>query len=192
MASWNRWIDSQEGGGLPLREYLWPGLKATPLTMPTIPAQMSSRRLANERHCSTACACGVQKPERQAERVQDWKRSVEVLLRELYSFQDSLSSISQSYFDGHEVLFPTPFRDLAELVKETEAMVEDFNKELETTEQQGAIDLQALRVGAEDETAQAIDSLVTMAKTKALDDVGEYHAVVKLVERLLLKTYVAR
>lgn len=48
--------------------------------------------------------------------------------------------------------------------------------------------MQALYASAKDETAHTIDSLVTMAKAEALDDMGEHRVSVLLVERLLSKS----
>ncbi len=126
-----------------------------------------------------------QKPERQAQMAQNWKNTFEMFLGELYAFQEAVASISRRYFDGHEVLFPDPARELAEVVRETEAIVADLKEELERIGQQVVIDLEALRKASGKEASRKTAYMVDMAKAEALDHLGEQRAAIELAVRHL-------
>ena len=119
-------------------------------------------------------------------RAEDWQRFVAGFLGEVYAFQEAVASISRRYFDGHEVLFPNVAKDMANVVKETERMVTDFDDECRPNlEEQAVVDPEAVRNGAGKEAAANIAGLVDMAKAKALEDMGEQEAAAELAMRHL-------
>lgn len=54
-------------------------------------------------------------------------RAVNAYLGELYTFQQAVDFISNSYFDGHQILFPDYLRDLTEIISDT-SIIEGFRK----------------------------------------------------------------
>ena len=121
---------------------------------------------------------------RDRELVQDWKDATEEFLAELYTFQDAVASISQHYFDGHQVLFPDLVKNLAHVIDGTEKLAGSFNDMFANgTEQRGRMDLETIRRGSGTGTAQQTAYLVDMAKAEALDHLGEKQAAIKLAER---------
>jgi len=107
-----------------------------------------------------------------------------MLLSKLYAFRQAVTTISQRYFDGEQVLFPDLVRSLAELIKYTEELVATFNDEVagKTVDK---IDLEAIRLDAGKGVMQQIPYRVDMAKAEALDAMGEDRAVMELAERYL-------
>ncbi|MFC1930444.1 hypothetical protein ACFLWE_00940 [Chloroflexota bacterium] len=186
-ASWNKWVESQGGEG----KALIAGVAARKLysyvndcsyhTSQDVATELKERKLLLD-----SLRTWQQKPERQARLLNDWKNGAEFFLGEVYVFQTALASISQRYFDGHEILFPDLVKEVASLVKETEEMVGEFNEECSgKLEEQAVVDLEAVRGGAVKEAAAKIAWMVDMAKAEALEDMGDQEAGFELVEKYL-------
>ena len=108
-----------------------------------------------------------------------------MLLTKLYTFRQSVTTISQRYFDGEEALFPDLVRSLADLIKYTEELlVAPFNDGVAAISED-KLDLEAIRQGVGNAVMQQISNLVNMAKADALDAVGEHQAATELVERYI-------
>ena len=121
---------------------------------------------------------------RDRELVQDWKDAAEEFLVELYTFHDAVASISQLYFNGHQVLFPDLVKNLAHIIDGNEKLVGSFNDIFaKGMEQLGRTDLETIRRGTGTKTAQQTAYLVDMAKAEALDQMGDEKAAVELVGR---------
>lgn len=107
-------------------------------------------------------------------------------LTQLYAFQDAVVFISKYYFDGHQILFPDVDRCLADLIKDIQEQVEMFNDScIEETEQEYRIDLKEVRKGAGQKTIEQTALLVDMAKSEALDCLGDQQAARVIAERYL-------
>jgi len=102
----------------------------------------------------------------------------------MYTFRQAVTTISQRYFDGEEVLFPNLVRSLADLIKYTEELVVMFNDEV-AGKPEDRMDLEALRPWDAKTVMQQISDLVNMAKADALDAVGEHQAATELIQRSL-------
>ena len=108
-----------------------------------------------------------------------------MLLTKLYAFRQAIATISQRYYDGEEVLFPDLVRSLTDLIKYTEELlVAPFNDGVAAISED-KLDLEAIRQGVGNAVMQQISNLVNMAKTDALDAVGEHQAATELVERYI-------
>ena len=109
----------------------------------------------------------------------EWKEMAGMLLTKLYAFRQAVTTISQRYFDGEEVLFPDLVRSLADLIKYTEELlVASFNDEV-AGKPEDKIDLEAFRQGDGKAVMQQISDLVNMAKADALDAMGEHRAALE-------------
>jgi hypothetical protein len=102
------------------------------------------------------------------------------------AFQQAFASISRSYFDGHNLLFPDLAGDLAEIVTDTENVAGSFNEVFaDMMALSERIDLEALRQSVGKEATQQISYIVDMAKAEALDLLGDQKTAVELAERHL-------
>jgi len=124
---------------------------------------------------------------RDRELVQDWKDATEEFLAELHIFQDAVASISQHYFDGHQVLFPDLVKNLVSVIDGTEKLVGHFNDIFANgPEQRGGDgpggDPSRHWHGNRSATAYLVD----MAKAEALDQMGETQAAIILARRYLV------
>ena len=118
--------------------------------------------------------------------VQDWKDTIAGFLIEVYSFHDAAASISQHYFDEHQVLFPDLAKNLSNIMDSTEKLVGIFNDIFSSgTEQHGRMDMENIRRIIGMRTNQQTAYLVDMAKSEALENMGEKQAAIKLIERYL-------
>jgi len=122
----------------------------------------------------------------QEELIQDWKDTIEGFLIELYCFHDTFASISQHYFDGHQMLFPDLVKELSDVIDSTEKLVDIFNDIFSNeTDQQERMDIENIRRITSMRINQQTAYLVDMAKAKALENIGEKQAAIKLTERYL-------
>jgi hypothetical protein len=137
--------------------------------------------------------------------LREWKLRAEELLARLYALTRCISSISQRYFEGNEVLFPQQAGELEVLVRETERIVGVYHETLVSDLEQHrrlwvrvhlkesvilshsgvSIDCEALERSTEKQTAAEVSYLVDMAKAEALDYMGDHRAAVEMVERQL-------
>lgn len=126
------------------------------------------------------------KPERKAELIREWEFTVGKCLMEVYAFQQALTLISNKYFDGQQILFNDSIKDLAEVIKEAEKTVDNFNCLFDDeTELLERMDLEPLRQSANKVAAQQMVYIVDMAKAEALDAMGERQASIELAGRYL-------
>jgi hypothetical protein len=137
--------------------------------------------------------------------VGEWKLRAGELLSRLYTLGESISSISQRYFEGNEILFPQQAEELGVLVRETERIVGVFHETLASDLEQHqrlwakgrseatatpshtgiSKDCEALDRDAHKHAAGEVAYLVDMAKAEALDYMGENRAAVEVVEHHL-------
>ena len=182
-ASWNTWLDAKRGKGR------LAGVSAAPL------------QCYVEEHDYLVCPDGAEgrlkrrtlllsmmskssSPCTNHEEI-EWKQMASVLISKLYAFRQTVTTISQRYFDGEEVLFPDLSRSFTDLIKYTEELlVAPFNDEV-VGKPEDKLDLEAFRQGAGNAVIEQISYLVNMAKTDALDAVGEHRAATELAERFL-------
>ncbi len=113
-----------------------------------------------------------------------WKDMAVTLISKLYAFQQAVTAISHRYFDGEEVLFPDLVKSLTDLVKYTEMLVASFNDEI-VEKPEDKMDFEAIRQGGGKAVMHQISDLVNMAKSDALDAMGEDRAATELAERFL-------
>jgi hypothetical protein len=130
--------------------------------------------------------------------IRDCREMTETFLSEVYSLRQATDGTSQSYFDGHQVLFPSKASDFARLVNCVEELVEGYNEDLanelgqETiltpeglagVEPSNFIDTAVLVEAVTPAARQHTAFLVDMAKAEALDVLGENQAAVTVMER---------
>jgi hypothetical protein len=118
-------------------------------------------------------------------------------LCELYSLRQVADGISQRYFDGHQVLFPSKASDFARLVNCVEELVEGYNEDfanglgqytgpalegLEEADLPNSIGIAALEEAVARGARQHTAFLVDMAKAEALDAMGESQMALQLID----------
>ncbi len=179
--SWNTWVDSKSGK----------------LKLAGVPVDRLQCYV--EEHDYTVCPRGVDGPLKQRDSLLNMmgqvggqnttrestfcKTMAEMLLTNLYAFQQAVSTIRQRYFDGEEILFSDSVKSLADLTKYTEDLITEFNDNV--AEKPEKINMEALRQGADKVIVARVSYFVDMAKAEALDAVGEHQAATELVERHL-------
>ncbi len=120
------------------------------------------------------------KPDWKQESIRDWKLAAHAVLVELLAYQQAITSIQNSYFEGQQVLFHDVVKDLAEIITIAEGVVDNFNEFFaESMHLCEKIDLEALRQNATKEANRMIAYIVDMAKAEALDCLGDEKAAVK-------------
>jgi hypothetical protein len=181
--SWNTWLDTKRGKGrlagvtadrlqcyVEEHDYL--------VCPDGVKGRLERRVLLLSMMSKTSSPCAEQ------EEI-DWKEMAGMLLTKLYAFRQAIATISQRYYDGEEVLFPDLVRSLTDLIKYTEELlVAPFNDGVAAISED-KLDLEAIRQGVGNAVMQQISNLVNMAKTDALDAVGEHQAATELVERYI-------
>ena len=113
-----------------------------------------------------------------------WKQMVGAAFTNLYAFQQAIITIRQRYFDGVALLFPDLDRSLADLIKHTEELMTSFNDQV-IKKSEDKINIEALRQNADKIVVDRVSYLVDMAKTEALDAMGENRAAAELIRRHL-------
>ncbi len=169
-ASWNAWLDANGGdgvatqAGVPVgRLEVW--AEGCPYQTPVDEADDYVRR--RERLLDSLI--NRDSGGKQAERVRQWQDWVAQLLAELYLFRQAVASICRRYFDGQEILFPETAEQLGQVVDGLEEMVAMFNQEFaDQSEQQGRVDLEAVRERVGEDGAQFRAILVDMARASTL------------------------
>lgn len=186
-ASWNTWVDSCGSeraavvAGVPVTR-LPCYIERYPRWIPTTGAQQELRRRERLLDDLRKWHC---KPGGEADLVQDWRDAVEAFLFELYSFDNAVACISKRYFDGVPLLFPDLAEDLARVVGDTEKLVEVFDGIFAATDQRARISLEDVRNSANENAAGRIIYFVDMAKSDALEQMGEEQASMELAGRHL-------
>jgi hypothetical protein len=141
---------------------------------------------------------GSRSVDRYHRRIVSWREMAGDFLCELYSLRHVADAISQRYFDGRQVLFPSKAADFAKLVHCIEELVEGYNEDFanESTQETrrapeslseasppNLIDTAALEKAAVAAARQHVAFLVDMGRAEALDLMGEIEKAVQLVER---------
>jgi hypothetical protein len=118
-------------------------------------------------------------------------------LGELYSLRHAADAISQRYFDGHLVLFPSSAGELTKLVECLENLVKGYNEDfahepghetchapedLEAADLPNSIGIAALEEAVARGARQHTAFLVDMAKAEALDAMGESQMALQLID----------
>jgi hypothetical protein len=205
LASWNRWVNNSEGNGTATLE----GVKVVRLSsclesyryhLCRNPEEVSEERRRRE---SLLEALRGRKPgsrndDRYRRRIAWWRETAENFLGELYSLRYTADNISQRYFDGCEVLFPSKACNFARLVECVEELVEGYNQDfanesapesgpaqegIPTAECSAFIDTAALDVAVVPAARQFNEFLVDMARAETLDALGENQAAVTVMDR---------
>lgn len=105
----------------------------------------------------------------------DCKEVAEVLLTELYGFEGAIALIRSRYFDGHQVLFPDAEKLLKDLISTSETLVEMWNDTCyEKRQRSRQVSLSEIRERAKNETTRQTAGLVIMAKSDALECLGDF------------------
>lgn len=181
-ASWNQWVQEQGGNKT-----------ATPKNMAVKELKSSLNEfdyyicyvgteepLGRRKRILEDARYWLSKAENNEQSVKDWKAVLEIHLSELYAYQKAIISISKSYFESQPILFQDLANDLAEIITDTEELVNSFNEIFADLFQlSNRIDLETVRQRAKHRTSYTVD----MAKAEALDSLGEREEGIKLVER---------
>lgn len=132
-------------------------------------------------------------------RVEHWKESALGFIPEIYTMHRAINSISQRYFDGQQTLFPAVATGMDQLLTSGEKLVEIYNEalagEIERLEKilcdtggvqyepPLTIDLAVLIEDVQVAAKGQIAYLVDIAKSEALDVLGEPRQAWELVDR---------
>ena len=181
-ASWNAWGDTKKGkrdlAGVPVarlecyvqeHDYL--------LCSDGSGEQLKRRELLMD-------IAGKKESPKVGEEIAFWKDMAGTLLLNLHSFQQAVTTISQRYFDGEEVLFPDSVKSLTDLEKYTEELITEFNNRV-AKQAEDKLDSEVLRSVADKTVTGRVSYLVDMAKAEALDALGDNRAAVELIQRHL-------
>jgi hypothetical protein len=205
LASWNRWVDDNERHGTATLE----GVKVSRLSSHVEGYRYHLCRgqdeVAEERRRRESllqdmrgCKPGSGSDDRYRRRVSWWSEMARDFLGELYSLCHAAAAISQRYFDGHQVLFPSKAGDFAKLVACIEELVKGHNQDFadEPGQRTGSsredflavkppnpIDTAALEKAVSPGSKQHIGFFVDMAKAEALDAMGENQRAVELMDQ---------
>ena len=187
-ASWNQWVNNQEGqgqavlGGIPvgnLHDYV--DQFSYYSCQGDIEEHLQKRLKFLE-----SLRIFRNKPERQDKLMQTWKQAVSTSLGELYAFKQAVSCISRSYFDDHQILFPDYQRALTELITCYEENVKSFNDSIANgIKSCEPLNLEEMRHISSQLVNQHLSSLVDHAKCEALDCLGEEEEATKIAERYI-------
>ena len=139
--------------------------------------------------------------ERFRQRVENWKELALGFLPEIYTLRNAIDSISQRYFKCQETLFPEVAEGFGELLASVEKLVDIYNEALaedierlerllcKTGDGQDEsplkIDLASLIDSISGAAAEQVAYLVDMAKSDALNLLGETRQAWELVDRHL-------
>lgn len=137
--------------------------------------------------------------ERFRRRVEHWKELALRFLPEIYILRGASNSINQRYFDGQQTLIPTVAEGFDQLLGLVETLVDVYNEALagdierldrllsETGDGQDeaplTIDLAESIQNAQEAAKEQVGYLVDMAKSEALDLLGETRQAFELVDR---------
>ena len=116
------------------------------------------------------------------EEIAFWKEMAGTLTLNLYSFRQAVTTIRQRYFDCEDILFSDSVQTQADLTKNTEELITEFNDRV-AKQPEGKLALEVLRTVADRTVSGRVSYLVDMAKAEALDALGENRAAVELIER---------
>ncbi len=180
--SWNEWVDAKKGkcelAGVPAtrlecyvqeRDYL--------LCNGGTEEQLKRRELLWD-------IAGKKESSKVGEEIVFWKEMAGTLLLNLHSFKQAVTTISQRYFDGEEILFPDSVKSIADLTKYTEDLITSFNDQV-IKKSEDKMNIELIKQAADKVVEERVSYLVDMSKAEALDAMGENRAAVELIERHL-------
>ncbi len=119
-----------------------------------------------------------------------WRLGAERFIRELYSFDRAASVIGNTYFEGHQVLFPDAAETLQDQISLIESIIEGDSYDAkhrigDRRSKTECIDLERVKELAQKDAKDLIDEFVVMAKAEALEICGEKRDSVLLVKNHL-------
>lgn len=185
-ASWNSWVEAHGGEdtasimGVPVMKLECYVGQASYYVCENVQEQLQRRSAILE-----GLRTWQPKPERRAEQLKSWRRIAEVFLTEIYAFQEALNRIRRSYFGFHSILFADSEQYLADLTTEASEIVMRFNDLANGEREQYQVDLDIIRKSAGLEANEQVTLLVDMAKSEALDALGEYRGARNIAEKYL-------
>ncbi|HZA25841.1 MAG TPA: hypothetical protein VFA32_25140 [Dehalococcoidia bacterium] len=204
LASWNQWLAANGGDGAATLEGVKVSRLGSCLEGYRYHLCRDPEEAAEERRRRESLLKGLRgwKPgsasdDRYQRRAAWWSEMARDFLCELYSLRQAADGISQRYFDGHQVLFPSKASDFARLVNCVEELVEGYNEDfanefgqetgpapegLESANPPSFIDNAALKEAVAPAARQHTTFLVDMAKAEALDAMGESQTAMELID----------
>jgi len=206
VANWNQWVEENGGEGVTPLAGVELGTLSCHLDGYRYRVCRNAGELAEEviRCESLLESVGVGKgnstnDEKFRRRVERWRGLAIGFLPEIYTLRRAIDSINQRYTEGQQLLFPAVaegFDQLLELMAKTvgiynDALAEDIER-LETLlnetgdgqdEPPLTIDLAGLTENAQLAAGAQIAYMVDMAKSDALDLLGETRQALELVDR---------
>ena len=206
VSPWNQWVESQGGEGMTtlagvkagkLNSYLDGYLYRVCGNPEELAEEVSRRESLLE--SVQAGKSDSSDDERFRQRVEHWKESALGFVPEIYTLRRVINAISQRYFDGQEALFPEVAEGFGQLLTLVEKLVDIYNEALAwdierlerlligagdgQNESPLTIDLADLIEKVQNAAQEQVAYLVDMAKSDALDLLGETHQAWKLVDR---------
>jgi hypothetical protein len=182
--SWNRWLGQQKGA-----------------TMGGILVERLAGRVKEGSCCLSANAvkAQTQRQQRILSRIEPFEsrnplqiqtaslfhQTAESFLGELYEFREVVTSISQRYFDGSELLFHDLGQSLSELIEDGEKLVRKFNALAGNEGESESIELGRIQETAVQVIAGESSYHLAIAKAETLVFMGQRRAALELVERYL-------
>ena len=206
VSRWNRWVDGRGGEEVATLAGVKVGKLVCYLDGYRYRICQDAGELAEQMSLRESLLQSLQlsKPpsgdeERFRLRVEHWKESALWFLPELYILRGAINSISQRYFDGQRALFPAVTEGFDQLLASGEKLVDIYNEALagdierletllvETVdgpdESPLTIDLASLIESALGAASKQVAYMVDMAKSDALDLLGESRQAFELVDR---------
>jgi hypothetical protein len=195
LASWNQWLAANGGEGSASLE----GVKVSCLSSylegyryrlcwDSADEVEEKRRRESLLEDLRGWKPGSRSDDRYRRRLSWWREMAEDFLGELYCLRSAADTISQRYFDGRQVLFPSKAGDFAKLVDCMEELVEAYNEDCanefgQETRLPNLIEIAALLEAVAPVARQHTAFLVDMAKAEVLDAMGENYAAVGLLDQ---------
>jgi hypothetical protein len=136
VSNWNQWVAAQGGDGTATLESVKVSQLSSYLEGYRYDLCQDSEAVAEERQCRESLLKTLHgwrpdnpSDDRYRRRVAWWKEMARDFLGELYSLRQVANAMSQRYFDGRQVLFPSKASDFARLVECIEELVEEYNQD---------------------------------------------------------------
>ncbi|MCI0823657.1 MAG: hypothetical protein J4N90_02830 [Chloroflexi bacterium] len=206
VSLWNQWVEEHGGEGVATLAGVKAGKLSCYLNGYRYRIYRDVGELAEEasQRESLLESLQVGKPgsgddERFRQRVEHWKESALGFLPEIYTLRRAINSISQRYFDAQKALFPEVAEGFTQLLALVEKLVGIYNEALaedierleklliETGDEQDesllTIDLAGLMEDVQAAANEQVAYMVDMAKSGALELLGETRQAFELVDR---------
>ncbi len=206
VTSWNQWVEAQGGEGMASLAGVMVGKFHCYLDRYRYRVCRDAGELAEEstRRKSLLESLQIGNPGSNdggefRTRVEQWKESTLRFLPEIYTLRRAIDSINQRYFEGQETLFPESAEGLDRLIASLENLVGIYNEALaediehlerllnETGDWQNesplTVDMAGLIESIQGAVKAQVAYMVDMAKSDALDVLGESRQAWELVDR---------